>query len=471
MEKIRCAILLVFLTSVLYGDFQVIEEIPPSGLFITQPGTYVFKKSLTWSPVAEGSAITVEANNVTIDMRGHSLKSTTTNFKTTGISAVLSENFRLTDGKIKNMGLAGVQCTFCANVAITKIEVDGLNAEDTVTFTVPTGILTSECLGVLIDDCLVKNMDVRTASAAGIQCTATFASKVTNCCVKDLLNRDGACSGIGHVASSDILIDSCILNNIQTKFIDNLNTQGHTAIGIIPTLSENIVITRCIVCNVAGCCDDAHGMSVFLCQNATVKHSKVSGVIDGLGAAKKGAKATGIEVYGTNVTVRDCFVKNITAINPEDKQATGFSSGASTNTQFLRCKAKNVKVFDAQGNHTANLGYGTGFGWAPDPRPSLILPTVNVLYQDCVAKDCQVGFDSWFHQNSVWDRVVSIDNEIAVLNLGADAERTLTCGPCSECGCTFVSCFPTPLSVTVSNLAENNTFLVYGEDGILLLGE
>jgi hypothetical protein len=37
-------------------------------------------------------------------------------------------------------------------------------------------------------------------------------------------------------------------------------------------------------------------------------------------ATQTGAKATGIEIYASGVKVIKCTVKNITAINPQDKQ-------------------------------------------------------------------------------------------------------------------------------------------------------
>ena len=272
-------------------------------------------------------------------------------------------------------------------------------------------------------------------------------------------------------ALRDALVQSCQLDKIQTTFIDNLNTQGHTSIGIIPVFTTGIAIQNCSVSNVIGCCDDAHGMSVFLCENAVVEKCKVANVLDGAGAAQKGAKATGIEIYANNVQVSDCDVKNIFAINPEDKQATGFSVALSTGVAFLRCKAKNVHVIDEQGRQNPALGFGTGFGWAPDPRPSLLMPAINVLYQQCVAKHCQVGFDSWFHIDSVWDNVVSVKNEIAILNQGDEAQRTLSCDPCSECGCTFPACFPIPFSVTVNNVAANNTFLAFSKGEVIINGD
>jgi hypothetical protein len=187
-----------------------------------------------------------------------------------------------------------------------------------------------------------------------------------------------------------------------------------------------------------------------------VKNCKVFSVLDGAGPAQTGAKATGIEVYGSDVTVSHCAVNYISAINPQDKQCTGFSCAQGSNIKFLHCKAENVKVYNEFGIEDTSKGYGTGFGWAPDPR--IVEPAVDVLYKDCTAKYCQVGFDSWFHINSLWKNIYSKDNGIAILNLGDTAQRTLSCDPCSECGCTFPGCYPNPLTITITNVASNNVF-------------
>lgn len=456
-----------------FSATHAIQEIPSHGIVITEPGTYVFRKNITWHPDPDAVAITIQANDVTLNLDGHTLKSSSisTSSKTIGISANLSENLKILNGKIENMGLTGVQCALCANVTIRNIEVDGLSVSDVVNFVVPTGILASESFNVHVDQCTVKNINVKTASCAAIQFTLTLSSRVTGCKIKNLLNRDGACTGIGHLLCVDAQVKSSSLEKLQSKFINNLNTEGHTAIGIIPVLSLGITIKDCSISSVTGCCDDAHGVSVFLCENAIVEKCNVSNILDGAGKAKKGAKTTGIEVYANNVIVKNCSVKNIFAINPEDKQATGFSCALSNNVAFIRCRAKNVQVYDAHGNQSPVLGFGTGFGWAPDPRPSLLMPAVNVLYRECVAKDCQVGFDSWFHINSVWDQVVSVDNEIAILDQGPEAQRTLSCSPCSECGCTQIGCFPTPYVVTVNNVAANNTFTGFGEGEFIIQGD
>jgi len=436
---------------------HVISEIPAGGIVISSPGTYLFKKNIKWHPSGNGQAILITANDVTLDLQDHTLKSATTQFNTTGVLATAVSNLVIKNGTIKNMAYKGVECDGCTNLLIKNITVDGLNLENTAVYTVPVGILASSSSNVVIEKCKVKNIDVKTGSLAAIQLTATISSKVSDCHVKNLNNKDGACTGIGHLACDQAVVDSCTVDKLKAEFIDNLNTEGHTAIGLVPVTSTNLLIQNCKVSNITGCCDDAHGMSIFECLNAQVKNCKVENVLDGAGKAQTGAKATGIEIYATGVQVIDCKVKNITAINPQDQQASGFSVAQCAGVTFSGCHAEDVNVVDEHGKHNPLLGYGTGFGWAPDPRPEFLLPAVGIFYKECTAKRCQVGFDSWFHIASVWEDIHSICNEIPVLNRGT-YKRTFSCNPCSECGCMQVGCFPAPNIVTVYNVASNNTF-------------
>lgn len=449
--------ILCFLCSA-HTEETVISEIHPGGYTIDTPGTYVFESDIIWAPIAEATAITITASDVVLNMKGFTLVSTDPTLKTTGISATTSENLQIKDGTIQNMGLCGVQCIACANVLIKKIVIDGLSFQDIVTYTVPTGILTTACADVTIHKCTVQNINVKTGSCAAIQLSETIGSVVSGCTVNNLLNQDGACTGIGHLLCDDALIKGCTVTSLTSQFIENLNTEGHTAIGIVPVTTTNLRIDNCSVSDITGCCDDAHGISIFICDYATVKNCQVLNVIDGVGDAEEGAKATGIEVYASHVKVIDCFVKNISAINPEDHQATGFSCALCSDVKFIRCIAENVNVYDADDNQSACLGYGTGFGWAPDPRPEFIGPSTNIRYDHCVAKNCQVGFDSWYHINSTWDHITSKHNGISVLN-ELHSQRTLSCNPCSECGCRQTGCYPNPLTVTINNVASNNRFL------------
>lgn len=435
----------------------VIDEIPSAGMTISTPGSYVLGRDITWKPKANGQAILITASDVTLDFHGHTLSSPTTGYYTTGIVGLLANNLTIKDGTIENMSYRGIDCTACFNVDIAHMTVDGLNIENTVDYTVPVGILVSASNTVFVNKCKVKNINVRTGSCAAIQMSGVFNSKIWDCHVSDLLNRDGACTGIGHILCDGADVKSCKLEGLKSEFIDNLNTEGHTAIGLIPFLSKNLTLRDCKISEVTGCCDDAHGISVFECNSAVVEHCKVFSVLDGAGPAKTGAKATGIEVYGSDVQVIKCHVNYISAINPQDKQATGFSVAQGSNNKFIDCHAKNVKVYNEFGFEDTSKGYGTGFGWAPDPR--IIEPAVNTLYQDCSAKYCQLGFDSWFHIDSVWDTIRSKCNGIDVLVQDSSAERTLSCDACSECGCTFAGCYPNPFSITINNVASGNIFI------------
>lgn len=435
----------------------VITSISATGYEINSPGTYVLGNDITWNPSGPGYAISIASSDVILDLQNHKLESVTTQYNTIGIHSNSVDNLIIQNGTISNMALGGIKCENGVNILIQGITIDGLNLENTAVYTVPVGILVNGSTNVKIDGCTVKNMDVKTGSMAAIQLTETFSSKVSDCIVKDLLNRDGACTGIGHLGCDLAKVKSCTVKGLESQFIDNINTEGHTAIGIVPVLTTNLKIEKCAVSNITGCCDDAHGISIFECLNATVKKCSVDNVLDGSGSPPTGAKATGIEVYASGVKVSKCTVKNITAINPQDKQATGFSCAQCVGVKFVDCVAENVNVFDENGDQSAELGYGTGFGWAPDPRIEFIVPAVDIRYQHCTAKHCQVGFDSWFHIDSVWKEIRSICNGISVLDLN-HSQRTYSCNPCSECGCLQPGCYPEPVTVTIDNVAENNKF-------------
>jgi len=96
------------------------------------------------------------------------------------------------------------------------------------------------------------------------------------------------------------------------------------------------------------------------------------------------------------------------------------------------------------------LGYGTGFGWAPDPRyPLRDVPAFEVEYDFCSARDCQVGFDTWNHVDSTWTNVSYTNCDIDIL-VEPGETRTLSCNPCSECN--------PPISVIITNMASGNSF-------------
>ena len=97
-------------------------------------------------------------------------------------------------------------------------------------------------------------------------------------------------------------------------------------------------------------------------------------------------------------------------------------------------------------------GLGVGFGWSPDVRPILSTTLASgILYTDCKATNCQVGFDTWNHVKSVWTDVTATDCDTNILvQTDPPAKRTLSADPISESN--------PPITLTMTNRAGENAF-------------
>ncbi len=215
---------------------------------------------------------------------------------------------------------------------------------------------------------------------------------------------------------------------------------GATATSVISAIEEgsanDILVENCKITDIEGSCDDAHGISLFVVSEAIVRKVTVKRVSDGRGG--RGAKATGIEIYGlvnaqpSNILVENCNVSDISAISPGDLQAAGYSV-AGKGVTFSKCKASNVTVSGANPIDPTAPGYGIGFGWAPDIRTEYTYAALEAQIKDCTASNCQVGFDTFYFQNSTWDNITSKNNDIDIREDPAGAVRVLYCDSASEC--------------------------------------
>ncbi len=243
---------------------------------------------------------------------------------------------------------------------------------------------------------------------------------------------------------------------------------GATATAEVSTIVEqgsasDILVEQCKISDIAGSCDDAHGISLFVVSDATVRNVIVENVTDGRGG--RGAKATGIEVYGlvnnqpSNILVENCKVLDISAISPGDLQAAGFSV-AGKGVTFSNCEAYNVTVSGSNPVDPTSPGYGIGFGWAPDIRPQYTYPALEAVIKGCTASQCQVGFDTFYFQDSILSNIKSIENDIDIKEESIDVVRVLYCDKCSECP---DSPEESPENwfkkVSVQNIASGNTII------------
>jgi len=107
----------------------------------------------------------------------------------------------------------------------------------------------------------------------------------------------------------------------------------------------------------------------------------------------------------------------------------------------------------------ASPGVGIGFAWAPDIRPEYTYAPLETVIKDCTASNCQVGFDTFYFQNSSWNNITSKKNDVPVKEEPAGTVRVFYCDKCSECpGSPEDSPEDWFQEVPVSNIASGNTF-------------
>jgi hypothetical protein len=428
----------------------MIENIHEDGIIITNPGTYYFANNIVWTPSKNYQiAISIQCNNVVINLKNYILEcNNPNNYDVIGIYSNVVSNISIINGEVKNMCRYGISLNETTNIVLDKIFINGLTIVNLdIRNLTPAGIFCNKCSDITINKCSIENIYVTSDSSAGIQLSYSQLATVSNCYIYNMINNDGAAQGISYFLSEDITTNYCVIDRIQTFFNGNILTTGHTVLGICPFLSSNLIFDNMRITNMIGCCDDCHGVSLFIVSSILFKNSYISNVIDGFGT-NTGAKATGIEVYGSDIEIDNCIVENVKAINPQDKICSGFSC-AGDYIKFNNCISKNVIVVNEFGEtDIKNIGFGTGFGWAPDPRIEFrYIYSYNINYTKCISYNCQTGFDTWNHIESTWKDITSYncDNNILIQTNGS---RSISCNCCSECN--------PPINIVLFNNASNN---------------
>lgn len=445
-----------------------ISSIPPEGILITNAGRYQFTQDITWNPTNPGSAILVLANEVVIDLNGHTLTinapTPNTGQQFNGIQFGFSDDdlsfctaLTLQNGTINGASYYGICAIQTKYLQINNMTIGNMAYTETSKANLTAcGIFIDSTESFNVVNCTVQNIQVTAPSCAGIQIIKSKNGTVSDCTMQEFLNNDGGVQGYSYLESEKITTNNCVSQFFRSYNQGLTQTTGHTVIGYVPIGCVSLVFNDCSADSMTGCCDDCHGMSVFLDMYVEVNNFRASNVTDGDCSVNTGAKATGLEVYGDYVTLNNCVSENILAIVPQDLQSAGFSVWGSNNT-FNNCKAINVQVLNANRQPDTTFGYGTGFGWAPDPRPEFnATPAHLTQYNNCTSHQCQLGFDTWYHTQSIWKDVMAYACEIFILAQSDTTTRTLSMNRCSE--------DPNPLPdgafhhVTLTNIAADNDF-------------
>ena len=364
------------------------------------------------------------------------------------------ENIAITNGTLTALTEYGILARHVCGLDLSRIIVTGVCLQNLATRNLtPAGIHVSWSNDVTISNCTVTNLGVMTDSSAGIMLMGVVQAVVSNSLVRGLLNTDGAVQGFALIGCINVWTTYCTAETLQSQDAHhNYLTSGHTVLGFCPIFCLTLSYVDCTASGLIGCCDDCHAMSIFLDASVTVSGFQANNVVDGAPPYNTGAKATGLEVYGASVTVMDCTVNNIKAINPQDLQAAGFSAWGAL-IQFERCHAGNVTVQDDLGSGSL----GVGFGWAPDPRYVFSpIGAYFITYTDCTADHCDVAFDTWDHVDSSWIRPTFTNCTTGFL-VEPGKTRILSCDGCSECN-GLAPFYFTPGPVPLKNFESGNSY-------------
>ncbi len=444
----------------------IIESIPTNGLKLTKAGNYSFAHDLVWKPQKDGAAITIEHSNITLDLNGFTLKidnkdatrqivgihvaHPTTNLILFQLHHAV-EHTLIKNGRILGSGKSGVLAEYVSNIRLENLRIEKIRYVNLKTKNAsPAGIHITHAENLELVKCTVSDLQVTSSSCAGIQLIETKNGTITDCTMENFVNEDGSTQGYSYIFSSYLNSKGCKARNFKSHYKGKTKTLGHTVIGYCPWLASQLTFENCTAIGMTGCCDDCHGMSIFLASHVKVINFEARDILDGAGPAETGAKATGLEVYGIDVHVSNSRVENIKAIVPQDLQSTGFSAWGADIT-FTNCTATEVHVIDPKLIPNTKYGYGTGFGWAPDPRVEFrMIPAYKVTYDACKAVNCQVAFDTWYHVDSLWKDNIDEDKCGISILVQEYGQRTLRGDKCSEC--------PKPFSVKLTNMAKGNSY-------------
>ena len=148
-----------------------ISAIPPQGITINSPGTYNFKGNINWGGTT-CMAVTINADDVTLNMNGYSLfLNEETMNKTIGIQIAPSlKKVTISNGVISGANYYGISARGVTNLNINGISVKNMNSYDITTkdFT-PCGFFIEDATGFNVTNCITDGAGVTTASYAGIQ--------------------------------------------------------------------------------------------------------------------------------------------------------------------------------------------------------------------------------------------------------------------------------------------------------------
>lgn len=217
---------------------------------ISAPGSYCLANNIT-------GAITITADDVTLDLNNHTIDSGSIGIEITG------NNATILNGTIQNMSECGIRIAGASNSILTAIDV----------VNTPTGYVLQNSSSSLITDCRA-----RTISGTGFSLVASSTNSLVNC---QTINTTGTGSAYGFYATDGTLnnFTGCTVTDISTSS----TLTGDRVAGFYLTDSEsNDTISACKITNVQSPDMNVASYGIFVsASDHTITANNVIGVTAG----------------------------------------------------------------------------------------------------------------------------------------------------------------------------------------------
>ncbi len=385
-----------------------------NGLKILTSGTYVLTDDVFFTQVS-ATAITISTDDVTIDLNGKTLRSSSPSGENTAIhiSGPAVKNVTIRNGKIAAFNVFSVQ----VDAGATAINIEDLGVISSnirgATALTPTGIglegtplSTTRTTDVVINNCTVNNsrFGLRARAADAVRVTnSTFNSngsrgisafdcdlwEVVNCqAANQKVNDELGNFGLLGLGCSSWRMKNCdfsfnrITAAIQGSLFPSVGGAQFQAVvdagGIILKGSGSHIIEDCTFCNnsstVAGSGSLGRGLALVLSGSCVVRNCVANGnsSIDTLQAGFLDAGSSG-NLYENCVAEGNLIGQSTVSFG-----SFGFMSFSSVGTCFIKCTSIRNQAMVGAG-----VGFFVGFG------------ATDCLVQNCLAvANSQEGFTS-----------------------------------------------------------------------------
>ena len=233
-----------------------------TGFTITTSGAYKLSQNIVFSPVSSAAAITIAADNVTLDLQCFSITQGNATANVDGIS-VASNLFNITieNGKIQNFTRDGIRVAsgsttiFYRNTTIQNC-LYGIFCLGTLAS--PIVNLQAEGLDLLsnstaisltfVNRAVVFNSSFFGNAHAGVELINSFSNSIDSCSLENTGAATGSAFGVSLLNGSNNRVQNCTIDGVSTSDTFSANS----AVGILIGATENDdVITNNQISNIS----------------------------------------------------------------------------------------------------------------------------------------------------------------------------------------------------------------------------